>query len=69
MNFKPRILKIVLSILIGLFIGVIYQSLFHGFDYSMIGMNPWVKWMDLLIYSIIPVIAVYIIWSLFEKKK
>jgi len=69
MNFKLTWLKVILVIVIGLFIGLIYQSLFHALDYSALGMSAWFKWERLIQYSIISVLVVYLIWSLIQNKK
>ena len=56
MNFKPAALKTISTLILGFLLGVIYNTFFHGLDYSGIGMNPWIHWNDILVESLLPII-------------
>lgn len=80
MNFKPTLWKIVLSIVLGIVFGILIKQI--GLYLCELNEIPNPEIQDgcgfgffyypnlfLSIYSIIPIIAIYIIWSFIQKKQ
>lgn len=69
MNFKPTVIKVIISIILGVILGYfLIRSLYY---YLKIG----VGWQDtasitsLYLFPIGTIIVIYLIWSLIQKKK
>jgi len=61
MNFKPNLLKIIISLIAGISIHYIFPSLKYAFGLNN---SPWI-----LLINLISFLVVYLIWSLLQKKK
>jgi len=74
MNFKPTPLKSIISILAGI-VGNYYAASKHQIYCKFGGFCPQPTWIEdafkpgLIIFSLIIIALVYVIWSLFQKKK
>ena len=75
MNFKPNLLKVILSIVLGLTMGFLFNmvlsNLFPMFKpgneptYLIYNTTPLYFW----IVNVLTIIIFYIVWSLIQKKK
>jgi len=64
MKFKPTILKIIISLVIGFIVAYLFLSNIKGF-FDGISVLSGIGVLDTLFFSLI----VYIIWSFIQKKK
>ena len=66
MNFKPTLIKTIVSILLGIIIGL-------AFAWQEIIYPASVKWTfftgPFILFSIIGLAIIYLVWSLIQKKK
>lgn len=69
MNFKPTILKTAVSIIAGLIAGIYSSKVYY--TYNGIDSTPisYVFGVSSIIGFLIPLISIYVIWSLIQKKK
>jgi hypothetical protein len=71
MNFKPTLWKSIVSIVGGIIVGLFYSSTYDVCDinYCPSAFQKLFDYPTSFIYLLVGLVAIYIIWSLIQKKK
>ena len=66
MNFKPTLLKIIISLIAALFVILFNVAILQGGEYYH---NLYNSVIDKFIYWFSALVIIYVVWSLIQKKK